>query len=53
MDIDIVITDENNDVLERVNVYQDGSDSHGALIIKEYIRTTFNMTDIKQNEENP
>ena len=37
MDLYIKITDENGDLLESVNIYQDGSDSEGAREIKDWI----------------
>jgi len=37
MDLYIKITDENGELLQSVNIYQDGSDSDGALEIKDWL----------------
>lgn len=37
MDLTIVITDENKEVLDRISVYRDGSDSEGAAKIRKMI----------------
>ena len=37
MDLYITITDENDDILRKVNIWQDGSDSEGADEIAEWI----------------
>ena len=43
MDLYITITDENGDQLERLNVYQDGSDSEGAADIADYIASKYSL----------
>jgi len=45
MDLKITITDENNDVLAEETIYQDGSDSEGALIIVEYLKENFQVEE--------
>ena len=37
MDLYITITDENDDILRKVNIWQDGSDREGANEIAEWI----------------
>lgn len=37
MDIRILLLDENDDILDRFTVYQDGSDSDGAKIIRKAV----------------
>ena len=37
MDLYITITDENGDVLRRINIWQDGSDSQGAEEIGDWL----------------
>ena len=49
MDINVVILDENNVILERFNIYQDGSDAEGAALIKDFAKAAFSITD--NNEE--
>ena len=41
MDLKIVITDENDEVLEAFAVYQDGSDLEGAALIREKVYELF------------
>ena len=43
MDLRIKITDENNDTLQNITVYQDGSDSEGAETIAAFIRASFDI----------
>lgn len=45
MDLRINITDENGELLERVVIYQDGSDSEGAKCIVEWIEHNFETDD--------
>ena len=45
MDLRITITDENDEILERVTVYQDGSDREGAAEIIELIEHRFETED--------
>ena len=41
MDIKITITDENDYELDTIKIYQDGSDSEGAALIRAYIEQAF------------
>ena len=43
MDLRIVISDENGEVLEDFSVYQDGSDSEGAQRVVELIAGEFQV----------
>lgn len=43
MDLLVRITDENGDELNRVNVYQDGSDSEGANKIVALVAANFQI----------
>lgn len=43
MDLRIKITDENDDTLQLITVYQDGSDSEGAETIAAFIRASFDI----------
>lgn len=43
MDLRIVITDENDEALEDIRVYQDGSDADGAAAIAAFIRASFDI----------
>lgn len=43
MDLYVTIKDENGEVLEDLNILQDGSDREGATQIANYIRDTFRV----------
>jgi len=43
MDLRITITDENQDTLWQGTIYQDGSDSEGAVLIAHWIEQRFTM----------
>ena len=45
MDLKIVITDENDEVLQQFSIYQDGSDAEGASNIKELLKMDFIIED--------
>ena len=45
MDLQITIRDENSDVIAEETIYQDGSDSDGALAIVEYLKENFKVED--------
>lgn len=48
MDLWITITDENNDVLNCVNIYQDGSDFEGAEEIIEWLLENYDGARIAE-----
>ncbi len=48
MDLKILITDENDDTLYELQIYQDGSDSEGAKEIHDFICKNF---DVEQDHD--
>lgn len=51
MDLKVSITDENNDILQTVQIYQDGSDGEGAKKIRDWIENTFDTEDCEEKDE--
>ena len=45
MDLRVTITDENQEVLQDVTIYQEGSDSEGAAEIIRLISSAFTIED--------
>jgi len=41
MDIRVVMIDENDDIMDDLSIYQDGSDSEGVAKIREYLENNF------------
>lgn len=51
MDLYITISDENGDVLDNINIYQNGSDVEGANAIREWIENNYTVEGQDKEEE--
>lgn len=51
MDLRITIEDDNGDELDRIVIYQDGSDSEGAAEIRKYLEANYRVENDEEDDE--